>query len=403
MKNNSAAKKIGVWGFGRVGKSVVSHLHAKGHQLAVLDNRTLSSEEKDYLAEKKIPLFSQQELAHFLADNDAIVPSPGIDLRAHAAYNHKWLSELDLFARAWHKPYIAITGTVGKTTVTHLLGQLLQQSGLRVAVGGNIGIAMLELVAQQETVDLAVLELSSFQLQRATVFTPDLALWTNFYANHLDQHSSEQEYFDAKATIMRHQHAGQQALVPLALAPRLPAQLQGKIHFFSPTPPSEQELALLPAHAHLFFIRNQEILRCTLDNTGTQPTPPQERCIAHLTPDLLEITFAQNWLALCAMLDLQGLSCAKITTWAPSLNLPAHRLEKVATIAGVDFYNDSKATTPQSTLAAVKRLQGKPVTLFLGGLSKGIDRSAMIKQLQGQVKMVYCFGKEAAKLSTHCT
>ncbi len=402
MKKTFESKKIGVWGVGRVGKSVVNHLLSSGCQLTVLDNRTLSPEEKHFLDSNAITLTTPRDLTQFLTTNDLIVPSPGIDLRPYGVYKHKWLSELDLFAQSWHKPYIAITGTVGKTTITHLLGQLLQKSGKNVAVGGNIGTAMLDLLAQQDTVDLAVLEVSSFQLELTTQFAPDLALWTNFHENHLDRHNSLQEYFDAKAAILRHQRLEQQSLVPLALAHRLAQVPVVPRVYFSPTPPTAQELATVPLGATLFFIRDGQIFTSTLQENNEQRVLRDEHCITNLTPALLEITFAQNWLALCAVLALQNLSCSKLTSWTPQLTLPAHRLEKVATIAGVDFYNDSKATTPQSTLAAVHKLIQRPIMLFLGGLSKGIDRTDLIKLLPPQVKMVYCFGKEAPMLSALC-
>lgn len=403
MKNQFAAKKtvrlsapIGVWGFGRVGKSVVNYLHTQGAQLTVLDNRELSPQEKQDLAEKHIPLLGQQDIPHFLETHAYIVPSPGIDLRPYSTYKNKWLSELDLFAQAWHKPYIAITGSVGKTTVTHVLGHLLHKSGVRVAVGGNIGNAMLNLVPHQDAVDLAVLEVSSFQLELCTHFAPDSALWTNFYPNHLDRHSSAGEYCDAKAVIFKHQRPGQYALAPLELAQQLARSPHGsgQLSFFSPTPPTATDWALLPCNSSLFFLRDNTVFYQT---TGTNAQQ-----IAQLSPDLLEITFAQNWLALCATLHLHGISCTALESWVADVSLPAHRLEKVATIAGIDFYNDSKATTPQSTLAAVHKLQERPILLFLGGLSKGIDRTDLIKMLPTAIKMVYCFGKEAPHLRALC-
>ncbi len=403
MKNNLESKKtgikIGIWGFGRVGTSVVSHLHPQGYRLMVLDNRTLSPEEKQYLAKKQIPALGQQDLHRFLTENDRIVPSPGIDLRPHEAYKDKWLSELDLFAQVWHKPYIAITGSVGKTTVTHLLGHLLQKSGLRVANGGNIGLAMLNLIPQQDSVDCAVLEVSSFQLEWCRQFAPDLAIWTNFYPNHLDRHSSCQEYFDAKAVILKHQRAGQQALLPLALAEQLSSSPTSKKHFFSLTPPTEQELASLKVP--LFFLRDTSVL-CASATAGAKTSAHTELVIAQLSPTVLEITFAQNWLVLCAALHLQGISCAALESWVSEVSLPAHRLEKVATSTGIDFYNDSKATTPQSTLAAVQKLSERPILLFLGGLSKGINRSDLIQALAHRVKTIYCFGKEAPQLAEFC-
>src|SRR5581483_3804430 len=116
--------------------------------------------------------------------------------------------------------------------------------------------------------------------------------------------------------------------------------------------------------------------------------------------ELPPLSFAQNWLILCSALTLLDIPLSTITKAAQHLNVPEHRLEKVRTYNDVDFYNDSKSSTPQATLAAVERLQGRPIHLFLGGLSKGVDRKELVASLTDKVAYLYCFGKEAQTLHT---
>src|SRR5690606_28349772 len=145
------------------------------------------------------------DLNTFLENNSYIIPSPGINVYPYASFAHKWLAELDLFNSEYKKPIIAITGTVGKTSVTHLLDQLLQKYTQRVLTGGNIGIGMLDLLSHPENTDVSLLEVSSFQLELCKSFAPDLAIWTTFSENHLDRHETIDKYFDAKYRILINQ------------------------------------------------------------------------------------------------------------------------------------------------------------------------------------------------------
>ena len=145
---NTAHKKIGIWGLGVVGTSALKYFLLKGeYALEVLDTKHPSQQDQEFLAQHAIPFYLQNsDLILFLERNDSILPSPGIDLQPYQAYQHKWMSELDVFGAEYNKPIIAITGTVGKTSITHLLGQLLNASGLKTSVGGNIGTGMLDLL-----------------------------------------------------------------------------------------------------------------------------------------------------------------------------------------------------------------------------------------------------------------
>lgn len=388
MIHNFTHKKIGIWGYGITGKAAVDYLHNNNIKIAVLDKKELSPADRTFLNERHIAHYTQEQLNDFLQQCDYILPSPGIDLRPYQPYQSKWINELDMFSAAWHKPIIAITGSVGKTTVTHLLSSLLTKAGKHVATGGNIGTPMFDLLMQQSKSDLALLEVSSFQLEYTKRFAPTLALWTNFYPNHLDRHGSEQEYKHAKAKLMAFQHSSHNALVPLALKDFV--NTQSTMHYFANHKPSDELFVSMPKDSSLYYFDDTYI---TCFKNGMH-IPRIKR------NELPALSYEENWLIIFAALDLLNVPLSHVT--AHDLILPEHRLEHVATVNGIDFYNDSKSTTPQSTLAAVNRLHKRPVLLLLGGMSKGVDRAPLIKELRGNVKKIYCFGKEADQLKALC-
>lgn len=386
-------KKIGIWGFGIVGKAAYRYLLKQLCLLEILDAKPFTPEDIDLFSHNNTSHCDQNSLIDFLTRNDHIIPSPGIDLTPYAAFAHKWLSELDIFYTAYRKPIIAITGTIGKTSITHLTGQLLNRAGLQCAVGGNIGIGMLDLVQESSAMAArALLEVSSFQLELCKQFAPDLAIWTNFYPNHLDRHSSAQAYFDAKYNLLAQQTADQKALVPLSLMQEIYTRnTQSSCTFFSPHEPTAEQKKLLRKKDAVLYFTETDI--CIYHNGVTRTVIPRTALPA--------ISYQENWLIICGILLLLEIPLSIIAEHA-SLTLPEHRLEKINANSFINFYNDSKSTTPQSTLAAVEQLQGKPIHLLLGGISKGIDRSSLIEHLIGKVTHIYCFGKEAEHLLELC-
>src|SRR5579863_3637584 len=159
MKNN---KRIGIWGFGIVGKSAVNYLHNNGYQLGVMDKRAFTTEENEVLQQKKIEQYSEKEAELFFNSYEFLLLSPGVNIRScYQTYKDKWLHELDLFYSLFKKPIIAITGSIGKTSTTYILSRVLEQAGFSLCVGGNIGIPTFDLIEKQDDVSLAVLEVSS--------------------------------------------------------------------------------------------------------------------------------------------------------------------------------------------------------------------------------------------------
>lgn len=377
--------KIGIWGFGRVGKSVLTYVSKLNVQCQIFDQRVLSYEEQQLIKEHQANIIDPQHFDHFLQSNDYIVASPGVDISSYQS-KARFICELDIFACLWHKPTIGITGTIGKTTVTTLLYTILQKH-MPTVVGGNIGTPMLDIVKQQNNVDLGILELSSWQLEYTKEYKPDIAIVTNLYPNHLDRHKTMAAYFQAKATIIKYQMPHQTAILPLSLWNNIqPLLLQSRIIWVHDGKPMRQHFK----HAnHIIYKDKNQVIEWYC---GTE----RIICSSALLP---ACTFHANWLAIIACLITLGIPTHELSD---SIIYLEHRLEKIGTYKQVTFYNDSKATTVEATLAALKQLKHDHIILFLGGLSKGVDRSTLIKKLPKSVKEVLCFGKEADILKQYC-
>jgi UDP-N-acetylmuramoylalanine--D-glutamate ligase len=401
-------KRIGVWGLGAVGQSALPFFTRHQAAVTVLDAKTPQPSLATTLSLYGVSFVEQTtttSVTSFLEQNDYILVSPGIDTRPYqAVYAHKFVSELDLFYAQWHKKTIGITGSVGKTTITHLLSQLMTYAGLNVATGGNIGTPMLDLLALQQQSDCAVLELSSFQLEQSHECAPDVALITNLHPNHLDRHGDMSAYAHAKQQIFKN-HTDKSSLVlpyDLYVSDYYREALQnhpGKLYLFSAT--TRDALVHETFSSNVIFVYALDEHKSTIIRHSPHDGLQTSEVIS-LT-QLPSITMLENWLAICALLEAQSLDAHElITQHGNALTLPEDRMERVGMFKESLFINDSKATIPHATLEACKALASKQILLILGGLSKGVDRSAMIKQLPAHVTTVICFGKEAEQLATWC-
>lgn len=392
--------KIGIWGFGIVGQSIFRYLEAQSdYNLAVYDGQILF--EDCSIPTARVTNFC--DLTDFLEECDLIYPSPGIDLAPYQKYQSKFRSELDLFYQNWHKPIIAITGSLGKTTLTTLLANVLNQACLKTVAAGNLGLGMCDVLGLDY--EQVVLELSSFQLELAREFAPDIAIWTNLYPNHLDRHKTLQAYAQAKAQIFLRQNNSQIALLPISLLSELHrlglnvVDLKSQIYLFG----TEPELNLLDDFLAkikikimgVFILQAGKVL--LLNNFFSKNR--QSVLVANLDFFKKIETYEINLVILAAVCYLQKVILPADLIFS---TIP-HRVEKFYTTANqIVFYNDSKSTIGQATLAAVHKLADRPIILFLGGISKGVDRSGLIKDLVGKVSTVICFGAEASVLHEMC-
>ncbi|MFA5999052.1 MAG: UDP-N-acetylmuramoyl-L-alanine--D-glutamate ligase [Candidatus Babeliales bacterium] len=417
---NLKNKNIGIWGLGVVGKSVLEYVKQFTDHIQILDSKP--HETIDVIIQ------TPQSIKKFLDFNDIIIPSPGVALHSYQKkYGAKFICELDIFTaqiatNATHINTIAITGTVGKTSITNLLQQSIPDS----VAAGNIGYAMLNVCNLHPQPQTIVLELSSYQLHYAHHFAPDLAIWTNFFPNHLDHHKTKKEYFVAKCNLIKHQTNNQIALLPYHLIEKIKkhVDVSSRVYLFCPHKPRKK------ITNPIFYIQKNNVvlddgLRTVIQPTSSSLSDVRPECFAkqnvsrdtriyggqaglkplvvfkniHLLPD---VTFQQNWLIIIASLHLQRIPFDQLITMTHTVQDQEHRVEFVRNLNGVDIYNDSKSTVWQATHKATERFKHKKIALFLGGMSKGTNRSPLIKFLTKQQVCVFAFGKEAEILSSLC-
>ena len=374
-----AGKKVGIWGFGKTGQSVLAFVAPHAEKVTVFESAPLSETQLLLLKKYNALLVPEGYLKQFLELNDVIVPSPGVDLRPYPQWSDptplsssyeghrpsngpRFVSELDIFADNVTVKTIAITGSVGKTSTVTLLTELLNRCGIPAVAGGNIGTPLLDLIAHQNNYQVMVLELSSFQLELSHSFAPSLAAITNLFPNHLDRHGDLADYARAKGQLLMHQQEDEWAIIPFAFLE-----------------------AFIPYTAH------QKVLWLADD-----------AYLETISAELLNVTCAQNWQLIFAILEQWGIEPTTVLKHCKNLLIPEHRFEKIGTHNGVTFYNDSKATIAESMLESVARLKDQPFLLFLGGLDKGVDRTPSIAQLPKNIVHVFCFGKEAHAIHALC-
>lgn len=363
MEETFKGKKIGIWGFGKTGQSILSFLSSRGAECFIFDNKQLDPFQEELIKNHKAQVVGPELLPQFIEASDTIIASQGVNLNPYLQHPeaHKFITEVDLFAQFVTTPVIAITGSAGKTTVTTLLTQLLNLFGKHAIAAGNIGKPMLDVLAEQDQYDYIVLEVSSTQLEHAQQFAPDISTILNIFPNHLDRHVDIPAYLEAKGKLLKYQ--------------------------------TEDQISFLPMDCIDIFWQLVGKQKVTWIGDDTY---------VNITKELYDISPEKNWRIILSILEYLDFDPEKVLDYKDKLKVPAHRMEFLGTHNGADFYNDSKSTISESTLQAVSQLKDRKIILFLGGLSKGIDRSELVAQLPHNIKHVICFGAEAEQLSNWC-
>jgi UDP-N-acetylmuramoylalanine--D-glutamate ligase len=371
-----------VMGLGITGLSFARYLQRTGGTARFVDTRKEppgQAELKALLPNVEISV--GEPTAALLDGVSRILVSPGISesdtlLKQARQRDIKVVSDIELFAQAAPAPFVAVTGSNGKSTVTTLLGLMCDAAGKRGLTGGNLGRPALDLLVD-EIPDFYVLELSSFQLQRTAMLPAAVAVLLNISPDHIDWHGSEQAYIEAKYRVYR------EAMAVVINRDQPPAANRiakaQRVISFGAGEPEDGQYGLRQDDGVTYLARGKQLLLASHD---------------------VAMRGRHNYLnglAALAVGELMGLpTSAMLQVLHEFPGLP-HRMRYVATRRGVEYINDSKATNTGAAVASVESID-TPLVLIGGGDSKGGDFALLATALQGKLRAAVVMGKDANKL-----
>ncbi|MGP8174193.1 MAG: UDP-N-acetylmuramoyl-L-alanine--D-glutamate ligase [Terracidiphilus sp.] len=385
-------KKVLVVGLGKSGLAAALFLRRRGAQVTVSDIRSAEALAKEIpaLIEEGIMVETGGHGLLTFRRQDLIVVSPGVpldtpELAQVRSFGLPVIGELELAARFLKGRMLAITGSNGKTTTTALVGEILSKAGIPSLVGGNIGVPVVALIDSSTDETWSVLEVSSFQLETTDQFHPAIAVILNITPDHLDRHGSFENYCAAKERIFARQTA-EDFLVLNADNERV-----------------AEAAARAPAMVYWFSIEHTVEQGAWLDNGYVVYRPAKGAATEQVMP-LSEIPLkgahnVENVLAAVVAARLAGATADSIRQAIESFQAVEHRLEFVARIDGVEYYNDSKATNVDATAKAVAAFDSG-IHLILGGKDKGSPYTVLAPLLRERVRAVYTIGSAAAKIES---
>jgi len=380
-------KRVLIVGFGRSGKAAALFCHQLGAAVTVSESKpenALAELPSDFPPDIRIAAGGHR--TEDFVSADLIILSPGVPptlsvLEAARASAVPILPEVELAWRFLRGVFVGITGSNGKTTTTSLVGSILEAAELPVYVAGNIGRPLTQALLDGRREGIFVLELSSFQLQPVRAMRCQIGAFLNFTPDHLDRHASLAEYFHAKMRLFETQQPQDWAVLN-ADDPRVAdAPCRGRRAYFSVEKPVDD--GVFASGSNLFVA------------AGGSATPFLRRDEISL-PGNHNLANVAAAAAVAALLDIPPDVVAQAVR---SFRAVPHRLEFIAAVQGVRFYNDSKATNVD---AAVKALDSfaEPVVLILGGLDKGGDFSELVPAVRNRVRRIVLMGAAADKIAT---
>jgi len=383
-------KRTLVVGLGKSG--VASALFMKAHGARVTVSDTKSGDE----LRNEIPALLDHGIIvetgghgeRTFRGQDLIVVSPGVPVDAPPLVQARSLGEtvigeIELAAQFLPGPIVAITGSNGKTTTTTLTGEIMTAAGYPTLVGGNIGTPAISLAERAKPETVIVLEISSFQLETIQTFRPKVAVVLNVTPDHLDRHRTFEIYTDAKARIFENQQGSDFAVLnaddPTCVA--MGARTRAQVFWFSRLKEVQQGA----------WVRDGNIV--FRDAKG------QHEILQVSEIPLKGAHNLENVLAAVCSAVLMGCAPEKIREAVHVFKAVEHRLEFTATVNGVDYYNDSKATNVDATIKALESFPAN-IHLILGGKDKGSDYTVLNDLIRQRVKRIYTIGAAAAKIES---
>lgn len=370
------SEKVLIMGLSKSGVAAARYLNKKGYDVYITESKGLADIREEFkpqvqeLKDLGIKIECGYHSDEFLSGASFAVTSPGIPPKSEIfrRLNEKGIkiiSEIELAYLNTKTPFIAITGTNGKTTTTALVSHILSKD-FSAPVCGNIGVPPTSLIEEEH--DFLVCEISSYQAQMTEKFKAKIACWTNFTPDHIDWHGGLENYFAAKAKIF--------------------------------LPPQEPEYAILNAKdvklkefaskCKNVILFDDEQDCCIQENTICYKG---EKIITLADCPLVGHHNYQNIMCGIIIAKLVGMKNEDIREQIMSFKAPEHRLEKVRVMDGITFFNDSKATNPEASIVAIDSFNNQDVALILGGRDKNTDLTEMCHSINKHIKTVLLIGE----------
>ena len=374
-------KKVLIMGFSMSGKSAAKYLARHGADVFITENREQKEEDLKDIQELEglgIKIEFGGNSDEFLNDSYMAIVSPSVPKESELykkvqKKNIQIISEIELAYKETGLPFIGITGTNGKTTVTALTSHILS-SEYKAPECGNIGVPPTSLL--DNDVDYFVCELSSFQMEHTNAFKAQIACWTNFTPDHITWHGTLENYFDAKAKLFRNPTASAFAVLNGA---------DEKLLEFSKTVGGTVFLFDKEVEDNCCYIKDESIFY--------KRNGKEEFIIKLADCPLIGHHNYQNIMCCVIMAKIIGISNEHIQERIKDFVVPEHRLEKVREYNGITFYNDSKATNPEASIVAINSFNNTDVTLIAGGRDKLTILDEFCESVKQHIKTVILIGE----------
>lgn len=374
-------KKVLIMGFSMSGKSAAKYLARHGADVFITENREQKEEDLKDIQELEglgIKIEFGGNSDEFLNDSYMAIVSPSVPKESELykkvqEKNIQIISEIELAYKETGRPFIGITGTNGKTTVTALTSHILS-SEYKAPECGNIGVPPTSLL--DDDVDYFVCELSSFQMEHTNAFKAQIACWTNFTPDHITWHGTLENYFNAKAKLFRNPTASAFAVLNGA---------DEKLLEFSKTVGGTVFLFDKEVEDNCCYIKDESIFY--------KRNGKEDFIIKLADCPLIGHHNYQNIMCCVIMAKIIGISNEHIQERIKDFVVPEHRLEKVREYNGITFYNDSKATNPEASIVAINSFNNTDVVLIAGGRDKLTTLDEFCESVKQHIKTVILIGE----------
>lgn len=388
MKLNLEGKQVLVYGLGTTGIAVARFLAGRGARVRAVDDRPLAelSNAAASLKDHAIAVECALPKSSLAPETELVIPSPGVPpdnpvLKEAESLNIPVISEIELAFAFISRPVMAVTGTNGKTTVTELAGHMLKLWGKEVFLGGNLGTPLITCAGKDSGLDVLVVEVSSFQLQRIKDFRPRIAVLLNMGSDHLDYHGTLEHYRAAKKRIFENMGPGDLAVLNAddPCYPKLAESIAAPVISFSSTRVLEK--GIFADGSELRLRRNglsEEVY--SLEHVNLRGRHNRENIMA-------------------AIAAVRAWECPREVVQAAleSFRGLPHRVEEVGAWKGVPFFDDSKGTNVDAVVRAIESFE-EPLVLLMGGRDKKEDFSRLEELLRGKVRELVLFGEAGPRI-----